>query len=283
MIYKVAGISRQAYHKRKKQMAPKVEEKKRIVEKVKKVREQHAKMGSRPLYYACEIKKEIGIGITKFENMMSELGLSLRNKRKRIITTRSVKHQYPNLIKGNVITDINKVVVGDITYYNTGDALYYIFALKDMYSKRIMGLYGSRHMYAECAIEALKQLLETREENELKEMTHHTDGGSQYLSNAYKSILERYQIQISVAQNCLENGGAEQLNGVIKNDYLYNYEIRNEKQLNEILQEVKKLLNEERPVKALGYRTPVEFEEYIKNIAKEDRPKVKLSDFNKQN
>lgn len=238
-------------------------------------------MGSRSLYYASNISEMPEFGITKFEKLMSELGMTQKQRRKWIKTTIPVKHQYPNLINGKVINDISMVVAGDITYYYTGGQRYYIFTLKDLYSKRLMGLYGSRHMYAQCALEAFKQMKEVRSKEQMRGMIHHTDAGSQYLSTIYKTELERNKIQISVAKNCLENGSAEQLNGVIKNDYLDSYEVRNENELNKALQEIRRLINEEKPVSLLGYKTPIEFEKYTAQLSKENRPKVKLFDFTK--
>ena len=138
-------------------------------------------------------------------------------------------------------------------------------------------------MYAQCALETFYQLLKVRKKENLQGMIHHTDAGSQYLSKAYKAELEKYGTRISIAKNCLENGSAEQLNGVVKNDYLINYEIRNVKHLNKILQKIKKLINEEKPVALLGYRTPIEFEKYIKGLSNKDRPKVVLFDFEAAN
>jgi len=240
-------------------------------------------MGSRLLYYAAKISEMPKIGITKFERIMSEKGMTLKQKRKWVRTTFSVKHQYENLINGMELIDINTVVTGDITYYSTENQRYYIFTLKDQYSKRILGLYGSTNMYAQCALETFYQLLKVRKKENLQGMIHHTDAGSQYLSKAYKAELEKYGTRISIAKNCLENGSAEQLNGVVKNDYLINYEIRNVKHLNKILQKIKKLINEEKPVALLGYRTPIEFEKYIKGLSNKDRPKVVLFDFEAAN
>lgn len=254
-----------------------------IVQKVEQVRERHKKMGSRLLYYAAKILEIPEMGITKFENLMSEKGMTQKLKKKWVKTTIPVKHQYPNRINGIEISDINKVVVGDITYYDTLGQRYYIFTLKDIYSKRVLGLYGSQNMYAQCALEAFYQMREVRSKEDMHGMIHHTDAGSQYLSKKYKAELKKNKIQISVAKNCLENGSAEQLNGVIKNDYLDNYDIRNVKHLNKALQEIKSLINLEKPVALLGYRTTIEFEKYIENLSKEDRPKVRLYDFTASN
>jgi len=282
-IYEAVGISRQAYYKGKKKSKEKEETQAMVVQKVEQVRLKHKKMGSRLLYTAAQISEIKGVGITKFEKLMSELNLVQKLNRKWVITTIPVKHQYPNLINGLVLQSPSKVVVGDITYYHTEGNRYYIFTLKDMYSKRVLGLYGSDNMKKEIALAALAQMFEVRSEEELAGLIHHTDAGTQYLSNAYKEELRKKRIQISVAKNCLQNGAAEQLNGVVKNDYLDNYVIKNTRELNKALEEIKDLINREKPVAALKYKTPIEFEEYILGISEEKRPKVELYNFTKTN
>lgn len=279
-VYAVSQISRQGFSKREKRSTKITAIKEQIVQKVEQVRVKHKKMGSRPMYYAANISEIPGIGITKFERFMSDLGMVQKPNRKWNRTTISVKHSYPNLINSKVITSTNEVVVGDITYYYSGENQYYIFTLKDMYSKRILGLSGSLDMSKESALAALKQMFEVRKGEQIEGMIHHTDAGSQYLSKLYKDELKAKKIKISIAKNCLENGSAEQLNGVVKNDYLCSFEIRNLYHLKKVLNEIKTLINEQRPVAALGYRTPVEFENYINGLSQNLRPKVVLYDFN---
>ena len=83
---------------------------------------------------------------------------------------------------------------------------------------------------------------------------------------------------MSIASNCLENGMAEQLNGVLKNDYIIK-EVRNGNDLNKQLKEIMRLINEERPVKELKYKTPVAFENRI--AIQDYKPKIRLYDFKK--
>jgi len=135
-------------------------------------------------------------------------------------------------------------------------------------------------MSKESAPAALKQMFEVRAGEHIEGMIHHTDAGSQYLSKLYKDELKANKIKISIAKNCFENGSAEQLNGVVKNDYLSNFSIRNLYHLKKVLCEIKMLINEQKPISALGYRTPVEFENHIKGLSQNLRPKVVLYDFN---
>lgn len=249
---------------------------KSIISKVQKARKKHKNMGARLLYYHLNIKE---IGINKFEKIVSNYGLSVKIKRKRIITTDGLYEKSDkNLINGMRLENINQVIAGDITYLILKETTYYIFTLKDMYSKRIIGLYGSDNMKAINAMNTLKQAVRLRGKT-IKECIHHTDAGSQYKSNIYKKMLKDNEMKMSIAENCLQNGMAEQLNGVLKNDYLPK-NVKDVKDLNKQLEEIKRLINEQKPVKELGYRTPVAFEKWIQTA--NERPVVDLFDFSNQ-
>ena len=267
------GISRQRLYKMR-QLKVKARLKQQgVLKEVKQVRSRHKNMSARMIHSMLESPE---VGINKFERIASEHGLSVPRKKKRIVTTISDPSLWDrNLINGLEINDICQVIAGDITYYED----YYIFTLKDMYSKRIVGLYGSDNMRSFNAIQALKQVIRLRGAT-LATCIHHTDAGSQYKSEAYGKYLKRYRLQMSISNNCLENGMAEQLNGVLKNDYLPEG-IPSVGQLNKELKRIKRLINYERPVKALGKRSPVEYEEYIAKLPSDKRTKIKLYDFTK--
>jgi transposase InsO family protein len=113
-------------------------------------------------------------------------------------------------------------------------------------------------------------------------MIHHTDGGGQYKALDYLALQHKHGIKTSMAENCLENGAAEQLNGVLKNDYLSFKEIKSIRQLNKHLNEIAVLINEQKPIAEIGYRTPIAFESYIKGKPPEERPVFIMYDFKKQ-
>lgn len=270
------GFSRQFVYKKDQSEQNKQCVEEEIVSKVLKAREKHRTMGARVLYHYLNISS---IGINKFEQIVSRNELSVVIKKKRIVTTNGLYEEWDkNLINGLVLDDINQVIAGDITYFILKEKTYYIFTLKDMYSKRIVGLYGSDTMLSLNAIKTLGQVIKLRGSN-INKCIHHSDAGSQYKSNAYKKKLKKHHLVMSIAENCLQNGMAEQLNGVLKNSYLFE-DIKSVNHLNKKLKEVKRLLNYERPVEALGYRTPVAFEKWIENIA--SKPKIKLYDFAQQ-
>lgn len=246
-----------------------------IVSQAVEVRKKHKNMGARVMYHKLEIQN---LGINKFEQILSKNGLSVAVKKRRIVTTTGVYEKSDqNLLNGLMLNDINQVIAGDITYLILKHKTYYIFTLKDMYSKRIVGLYASENMFAINAIITLKQVLKLRG-NGIRYCIHHSDAGSQYKSIKYKNLLGKSQMLMSIANNCLENGMAEQLNGVLKNDYIIK-EVRNVNDLNKQLKEIMRLINEERPVKELKYKTPVAFELWI--ATQDYKPEIQLYDFRK--
>lgn len=278
-LFEVAGISKQAFYQHQHQLGRKKHTEQQILQIIRDARSQweYRKMGSRPLYYALGIDQ---VGINRFEKLISVNGLGVGVKHKWIRTTESYYDQDDkNFIKGLQIRDINRVILGDITYFFVADQLYYIFTLKDAYSKMIVGLYGSQTMKATSARACLLQAIKLRGAKNLVDCIHHTDGGKQYKSKLYRSTAS--YLKWSIAANCLENGMAEQLNFILKNHYLAEQKIKNVKQLNYILRKVKQFLNEEVPVKNLKYRTPVAFEHYIQSIPLEKRTPFIFSSFEK--
>lgn len=274
-LFKTAGITRQGYEKQKKKQSKEQEQASSLKQRIIKAREQHKHMGSRVLYHHLGITE---IGINKFEQFVSASGLTVRKQRKRIITTIGhYEEQDQNLTYGLELKGINQLISGDITYLIDKEKKYYIFTLKDAYSKRIIGLYGSDNMMAINAIKTYRQARRLRGTG-IKGCIHHTDAGSQYKSNSYKKLLTKDSIKMSIAGNCLENGMAEQFNSVLKNDYLFD-KIKDVKHLNRVLTKIKRLINNQRPVAALGYKTPVEFEKWIETLSEKDRPTMEMYDF----
>lgn len=277
-FYKAIGLTRQFLYKRKKRKAQIEKKSTPILILAKKKREKFKHMGSRRMFYNLNIQD---IGINKFEKLMSENNLTVTIKKRRIITTQGYYEECDvNMINGKELNDINQVIAGDITYYKTHNKTYYICTLKDMYSKRIVGLYGSDNMMATTIIKALRQAIKLRGRG-IHGCIHHSDAGTQYKSNIYTNLIKIHHIVPSIAENCLQNGMAEQLNGALKNDYMPS-NIRSVKELNKFLTQIKKTINEEIPVSILGYMTPEQYEEYLKSTPLADHKILKLYDFNEK-
>lgn len=281
-LYLYLGITRQSLSKRIKSQILEDQMMEQIGVEVKEYRRsKEARAGSRSLFFNTGIKDRYHIGITKFEQLMSSHGLTLNPLNVRIVTTQSScqSWNYSNLINGLEINDINQAVVGDLTYVKFGSTLYYVFGLTDVYSARSVGISVSDRMRAEDAYAALQEWITLRDPANLQQCIHHTDGGGQYFSKLYLSTLTTHRIQISVAGNCLQNGYAEQRNGLIKHHLIPTKETRNLSEFKNAMQEIIYFYNYERKQEGLGWKAPVEFEKSIRSLHQDDHPMMKLYDF----
>ena len=91
-------------------------------------------------------------------------------------------------------------------------------------------------------------------------------------------MLASANIQISMAETCIENGYAERVIGTLKNDYLRLYNIRTLQQLRTILARIVTLYNN-CPHGELGKLSPLAFEKYISGKSKQEYPVMQLFDF----
>lgn len=92
----------------------------------------------------------------------------------------------------------------------------------------------------------------------LQNLIHHSDRGIQYCSSSYVKLLEKHGISISMTENGdpLENPIAERINGIIKHEYLENYEVFTIDVAKQLLDRVIEVYNNERPHLSLGNLTP---------------------------
>lgn len=280
-FYDFIGISKQGFYKAKKRF----DAYQLMVEQIKPMvlayrRKKDARAGSRSLYYNLDIKNRFDIGVSKFEQILSVNNITLPQLKIRIVTTNSVKQSwnYTNLINGISITSINNLIVGDLTYLMVLGKRYYLFCLTDVYSSRIVGHHVDKRMRTEEALCAYKMWIKLRGNNAVKGCIHHTDGGSQYFSTDYLSAMNDSKLQISRAENCLENGYAEQRNGLIKNHLIPLIANRKVNITNELGRLIS-IYNNERKQEALGWLSPVEYEnKCFKNMTSERK---KMYNFNK--
>jgi putative transposase len=268
-LYLIANISRQGHQKAIKNEEQQVLKEPFYIAFIIDVREIHPGMGLRKIYNQFQPE---GIGRDEFIALGLREGFRLQAPNKPFKTTHAVKHnKYKNLLIGKWFTDVNQIWVSDIFYFPLIDRHYYGILIMDVYSRRIVGYSMADNMRAENNIVALKKALTLRQiDNYEEKLIHHSDRGSQYISDDYTSTLENFGIQISVCATVLENAHSERSNGTIKNEYLNKWEINDGQSLINIYMP--------RAIDAYNNRlhdsikmTPIEYEMYLKTIPLEKR------------
>ena len=200
------------------------------------------------------------VGYRRVARFMKADNLSVAVKRA-CQTTQSFdgSHQWVNRVENLDICRSNQVWVGDITYVRLKEQFIYVSVLMDVFTRMIRGWQMSRQLTQPLTLRPLQQAL-----SQSVPEIHHSDQGVQYLSTAYISTLNRHGVEISLAHRGRpwENGYAERLIRTLKEEevHLNDYDdIMDAKA--RIGHFIGQIYNQKRPHSALGYLTPVEFEQ----------------------
>jgi len=216
------------------------------------------------------VKHEFKIGRDAFFDILGENNLLIKSRKKRrVITTMSFHwlRKYPNLIVNFTATAANQLWVSDITYWKIKESFIYISFITDVYSHKIVGFHVAETLET---IKALKKALSDLRSESHSQLVHHSDRGVQYCSHKYVKLLQDNDVKISMTESGdpLENAVAERINGIIKEEYLQDYMVRNIKEAKQVLKFVVGLYNEERPHNSISNLVPNQVHEN-KNIKTE--------------
>lgn len=262
---RLLGITRQAYYQYFWYREQLSFEEDLIVLEVHRIRKSHRHMGGRKLYELLQpflLAHQIKMGRDRLFDILSANCLLIRRKKKQTITTNSFHRfkKYSNLIKDFVPIKPNQLWVSDITYWKIETGFVYISFITDVYSRKIVGYHLGDSLQTSETIQALKVAISNLPENPESNSTliHHSDRGTQYCSNEYVKLLKTNGIEISMTENGdpLENAIAERINGIIKEEYLNDYQVENIEIAKELLHTVVNLYNNERPHMSIGNLTP---------------------------
>lgn len=198
--------------------------------------------------------------------LMRESDLLCRSKRRFVRTTDS-DHPYPvypNVYGDTIITRVDQVWVADITYIRLLHEFVYLAVILDAYSRRVVGWVLSRHIDAALTCAALEAAIVER--NPARGCIHHSDRGVQYAAEEYIALLNEHGFIISMSRkgNPYDNAQAESFMKTLKVEEVYVSEYRTFAEVKERIGEfIERVYNRERLHSALGYLSPVEFEQEI--------------------
>lgn len=142
-------------------------------------------------------------------------------RRRRPVTTQS-RHEYPvaaNILQRDFTAEApNRKWLGDIRYIVTREGFLYLASLEDVFSRKIVGWAMDEHMET-CLVEEAMHMALTRRQPE-DGLLHHSDQGSQYASDAYRALLDKHQIVVSMSAtgNCYDNAMKESFFATLKTE-----------------------------------------------------------------
>ncbi len=202
-------------------------------------------------------RSNIKMGRDALFDLVAANNLQVTKRKRRHITTNSnhVFKRYPNLIKDLEPDRPNQIWVSDITYVKSEEEFLYLFLLTDAYSRKILGYKLARTLDSVHAVNSLKDAIENTGQP-ISGLIHHSDRGIQYCSKDYIKVLLRNKISISMTENGdpMENPVAERINGILKDEYLNEYEKLSTIQLDKSIEKY----NNKRPHLSCDMLTPEE-------------------------
>ena len=262
-ICRLFGVTRQAYYGHLHRKIATGLEQELVIKEVLKIREKHPRIGTRKLHAMLEdfmIAHQIKMGRDALFDLLSAHQLLIRKRRRSIKTTHSHHwlKKYSHLLKDFIPKRPNELYVSDITYWKIEQGYVYISLITDAYSHKIVGYDVAASLETNNSLKALKMALAHLELNRNDTLIHHSDRGVQYCSTKYVRLLIEYGVKISMTENGdpLENAIAERVNGILKDEYLYCYQVQNLYEAKGLLKQVIMRYNEERPHMSIGNLVP---------------------------
>ena len=225
--------------------------------------EQRAVYGSPRIHLALR-QQGTRVGRKRVERLMRSAGIRVTPRRRFAVTTDS-NHDHPiaaNLLAQDfTATAPNQKWVTDITYIPTGEGWLYLAAIIDLFSRRVVGSAMASTMETSLVRSALDMALGNRSPG--KDLIHHSDRGSQYASESYRSALRQQGITASMSRrgNCYDNAVIESFWHSLKVELVYrrSFATRSEAE-QDIFEYIEVFYNRVRLHSSIGYVSPAAFE-----------------------
>jgi putative transposase len=272
-LYRAVGVSKQAVHQAKSRQVAFDLELAELVALADLLKAEHPGCGVEKMYYT--LKPET-MGRDTFCELFMGLGYGVQRVKNYQRTTYRGAKIYPNLIEGMAVSRSFQVIQSDITYFYLNQRHYYLVFIIDVYTKLIVGYAVNEHLRAQANLSALKQALKLMNYPTWG-LIHHSDRGAQYSSTAYTQCLSKHHIHISMGTLAYQNAYAERINGIIKNEYLKRWVIKDYKDLKSKLSKAVKHYNMKRKHRAFKMKyTPMQFYQSLVDLPAREWPIVMI-------
>jgi putative transposase len=192
----------------------------------------------------------------RVQRLMHHLGLQAIYPKPNLSKPHPDHQVYPYLLRGVDIVSVNQVWSTDITYLPVLRGHFYLVAIMDWFSRKVLSWQVSNTMDVYFCLIALEEALSKYPKPEI----FNSDQGAQFTANAFTDCLKQANVEISMdgRGRCHDNIFIERLWRSVKWELIY---LKAFEDGHHLAQEVKdwfRWYNRQRPHQSLKYKTPDE-------------------------
>lgn len=204
-------------------------------------------------------------GKNRIRRLMRQQHWIARQKRRFRPRTTDSRHPLPlatnQLAHCPPPTRPNQVWQSDITYIATAQGWAYLAVTLDRFSRRVVGWQLKTSLETPLVTEALAQA--QRKRRPPPGLLHHSDRGVQYASSAYRALLVTCQMTASMSRraNCYDNALVESFFATLKTECFGDQPPPTPQHARLLIFDyIETFYNPKRLHSALGFKSPVDFE-----------------------
>lgn len=271
-LCRVLRVSRSGYYAwRDRPPSAREQADQRLLEEIRRVHHTHYEAYGALKTWRALNGQGIACGKHRVARLRSAAGIEAKRKRRfRIIT----EHHHtsaaaPDLIERCFRVDQpDQAWVGDMTFIRTRQGWLYLAMLLDLYSRRVVGWAMGERPEEALPLNALEMAIAQR--RPAPGLIHHTDQGVIYRAKRYRQRLASTGMRPSMGAkgSAYDNAVAESFFSNLKNELIHHcrFDTR-EAARTAIFTYIELFYNRRRLHQALGYRTPMKFEQIYENGA----------------
>ncbi len=153
--------------------------------------------------------------------------------------------------------------VTDITQINTENESFFLAAVMDKFSRRLVGLAMGLHRDAALVCRALNNAVKGCPDTQVSLV--HSDQGVEYTSHSYRQLLKVNSMERSISRrgNCYDNAHMESFFHSLKTEMIYFQHFTSVKVGMKKVRAYIEYYNNKRKHSSLGYLSPVQFEAVV--------------------
>ena len=266
----VLKVSRSGYYAWKgREISPREKANEKLLEEIKKVHIANKKRYGSPRIYQALRSEGIYCGRHRVARLMRQnlIVCSRKPRYKCAVKSkqRSLRAAENILNRRFDVKKPDKVWVSDITCFWTGAGWLHLAIVMDLFSRKIIGWAMGNRMVDDLTTGALSMAILSRKPKQ--KLLHHSDQGSQYTSDRFRSFLNQHGFECSMSRkgNCHDNAVVESFFKSVKAEIPEHRKFKSrEEARKELFEYIEVFYNRKRLHSTLGYKSPEAFERSFK-------------------